>query len=200
MSLVDKMKKLFLEEDEVPVKSEVMHVEIPAPAPLPVKEVEVPKPEVKPEPVVVKEEKATPIFFDDNYFKEFEKPKPKPEIKTTYKKEIIPREEKKFKPTPIISPVYGVLNKNYNKEDIIEKNEMESVYKINSGITIDDVRKKAYGTLEDELESNLFENDNYEPKHEFFEDLIDLDTVNEQPISESEIFNLIDTMYEKGDE
>ena len=30
---------------------------------------------------------------------------------------------KKFKPTPIISPVYGVLDKNYHKEDIVDKTD-----------------------------------------------------------------------------
>ena len=34
-------------------------------------------------------------------------------------------EEKKFKPTPIISPVYGILDKNYHKEDIVNKKNTE---------------------------------------------------------------------------
>lgn len=65
------------------------------------------------------------------------------------------KEEHVFKPTPIISPVYGILDKNYHKEDIVSKTDIE--YKPADNIsTIDAVRKKAYGTLEDELENTLF--------------------------------------------
>ena len=60
----------------------------------------------------------------------------------------------KFKPTPIISPVYGVLDKNYHKEDIVSKSDRE--YKSVDGLSVDSIRKKAYGTLEDELENTLF--------------------------------------------
>ena len=65
------------------------------------------------------------------------------------------KEERVFKPTPIISPVYGILDKNYHKEDIVSKKEVD--YSPVGGVTnIDTVRKKAYGTLEDELENTLF--------------------------------------------
>ena len=60
----------------------------------------------------------------------------------------------KFKPTPIISPVYGVLDKNYHKEDIVSKSDRE--YKSVDGLSVDSIREKAYGTLEDELENTLF--------------------------------------------
>ena len=65
------------------------------------------------------------------------------------------KEERVFKPTPIISPVYGILDKNYHKEDIVSKNNVNS-NKDENVSTIDSVRKKAYGTLEDELENTLF--------------------------------------------
>lgn len=65
------------------------------------------------------------------------------------------KEERVFKPTPIISPVYGILDKNYHKEDIVSKKETS--YSVSeSSNSIDSVRKKAYGTLEDELENTLF--------------------------------------------
>ena len=56
------------------------------------------------------------------------------------------KEERVFKPTPIISPVYGILDKNYHKEDIVSKKEntYSPVGEVNS---IDAVRQKAYGTL-----------------------------------------------------
>lgn len=60
----------------------------------------------------------------------------------------------KFKPTPIISPVYGILDKNYHKEDIVNKNDKD--YKSVDGLSVDSIREKAYGTLEDELENTLF--------------------------------------------
>ena len=60
----------------------------------------------------------------------------------------------KFKPTPIISPVYGILDKNYHKEDIVNKGDSE--YKSVDGLSVDSIREKAYGTLEDELENTLF--------------------------------------------
>ena len=52
--------------------------------------------------------------------------------------------EKKFKPSPIISPIYGILDKNYKKEEIRSKSD----YKRNmekKESPIDSVRKKAYG-------------------------------------------------------
>ena len=54
--------------------------------------------------------------------------------------------EKTFHPTPIISPIYGVLDKNYSKEDIVDKKERQRtassyVHKVD----LDTVREKAYG-------------------------------------------------------
>ncbi len=47
-------------------------------------------------------------------------------------------EKKKFKPSPIISPVYGVLNQDYKPEDIKKKDSEEEL------LSIDVVRKKAF--------------------------------------------------------
>jgi len=58
-----------------------------------------------------------------------------------------------FKPSPVISPVYGILDKNYTKEEIVEKKDVDKPYK--GDINYDYVRRKAYGTLEDELEDTL---------------------------------------------
>jgi len=88
--------------------------------------------------------------------------------------------KKPFTPSPVISPVYGILDKNYRKDDIVDKQgglkrekstkpivhheekekivekevAKEKVYEVD----IDSVRKKAYGTLED-MERNLVNND-----------------------------------------
>lgn len=64
-----------------------------------------------------------------------------------------PRTESTFKPSPVISPVYGILDKNYKKEEIVEKKEISKPY--SGEINYDYVRRKAYGTLEDELEDTL---------------------------------------------
>lgn len=87
------------------------------------------------------------------------------------------KEERVFKPTPIISPVYGILDKNYHKEDIVSK--QDNSYKPNSASSrIDTIRQKAYGTLEDELENTLFGGNSIlfnkkeeENKDDFFDEL-----------------------------
>lgn len=56
---------------------------------------------------------------------------------------------RKFTPSPVISPVYGVLDKNYKKEDIVVKVDEKKT------IDVDSVRKKAFGTLEDDIEKTL---------------------------------------------
>lgn len=68
--------------------------------------------------------------------------------------EVEAEEKKIFKPTPIISPIYGILDKNYHKEDIVSKNDRKS--ESSSEPLVDQIRNKAYGTLEDELEDTLF--------------------------------------------
>lgn len=209
MGLFDKVKNLFTEEEE-PIKSEVIQVEIPAP----VKEKKEEKIEEEPKKEIKEEKKPAPIFFDDAYFKELEQPKK--EIKSSYLKEQnkVKEEKKHFKPTPIISPVYGVLDKNYNKEDITPT---KKTHYTNTTITIDEVRKKAYGTLEDELENTInnlvVPNDDND---DLFDELIDkeepiniieeeehsnmvAESMDKKPITESELFDLIDSMYEKGE-
>ena len=60
------------------------------------------------------------------------------------------KEEKSgFKPSPIISPIYGILDKNYKKEDVVQKKEvrLSSGYSRGS-LNVDAVRNKAYGDVE----------------------------------------------------
>lgn len=174
MGFLDKVKNLFTEEEEVyeePIKKEVIKVEIPAPEVTKeeVKEKEV----VKPEPVMVEPKpeepkKPAPVFFDDKDFENIErrvsKPKPEPKKKkeeepkrVAYQmsKQRLHEEKKNFKPSPIISPVYGVLDKNYHKDDIVPKREFRTDH-VGGELTIDDVRNKAYGTLEDDIDATLF--------------------------------------------
>lgn len=77
----------------------------------------------------------------------------------TYEKE----EKTYFKPSPIISPIYGILDKNYKKEDVKEKKEIRLTGYTRSNMNLDDVRAKAYGNekeAEPEVEENIFEVEN----------------------------------------
>jgi hypothetical protein len=60
-----------------------------------------------------------------------------------------------FKPTPVISPIWGVLDKDYKKDEIKEKTVTSDATFSSSVTDYDNVRRKAYGTLEDELEDTL---------------------------------------------
>ena len=71
------------------------------------------------------------------------------------------REEKndgkpKFKATPIISPIYGILDKNYTTGDIENSsvNNLEE-RRHSKSVDFDSVRKKAYGSLSQEIKENL---------------------------------------------
>lgn len=180
MGLLDKVKNLFTEEveEEMPIKREVKHIEIPNPRREIMKE-ERPIPE----PVIVEEKKEPisdnvtlnreerfkfPVYFDDKDFEDLPKQEPpkKVEVKKEepkvepYKAAKMIEEKKNFKPSPIISPVYGVLDKNYKKDDIATKKERPvKRYHREEKLTIDDVRNKAYGTLEDDLENSLLSQD-----------------------------------------
>ncbi len=68
-----------------------------------------------------------------------------------------------FKPSPIISPIYGILDKNYRKEDVKEKKEIRLTGYTRSNMNVDDIRAKAYGkekVTEPEVEDNIFEVEN----------------------------------------
>lgn len=283
MGLLNKVKNMFIEEVEVeePVKKEVIQVKIPSP------KVEEEKTEKKEEPIKrkvknevkeealeeVKEEKEEkfvfPVYFDDKDFEKIEEVKKEPTLATPPKKEVygIKKEEKVekkiFKPTPIISPVYGILDKNYKKEEITSKKRIPTIsYNSDEKIDIDSIRKKAYGTLEDDIDNNLFEKTSilfgdeennqdikkeddiinlfdeepmHEPKHEQkddsykfdefdtdFEDTFDDEDFGEsgnmieeelnkqhdeetqnsyvEELNDSDLFNLIDSMYEKKED
>lgn len=60
------------------------------------------------------------------------------------------RETKGFKPSPIISPVYGVLDKNYRKEEVVTKKEVK-LKTDKSSFDFDTVRNKAFGNDDEEI-------------------------------------------------
>ncbi len=137
----------------------------------------------------VKEEKPTreetkaSVFFTENDFADLEPEKPKrvekhaeAEVKAPKKEEkksaygghysgtytspsLLTQEKPSFKPTPIISPIYGILDKNYSKDDIVERKDTKTASAVD-GMThdrLDEVRTKAYGTLENELEETIYD-------------------------------------------
>ena len=168
MGFFEKVKNMFTEEvedDDVKVeqiKKEVTHVAIESPS---AKEANDVQDKMIEEEYVNLSRENKPVFFDDNDFvdlkltDDYNEPvkekEPEKEIYGSRLHQEKPIEEKKiFKPTPIISPIYGVLDKNYRKEDIVSRtpNQQEKVVES----PIDTIRNKAYGTLEDELENTLF--------------------------------------------
>lgn len=74
------------------------------------------------------------------------KEEPKPVLYQGSKRK---EEIKKFKPSPIISPVYGLLDEN-GKKVKKEEDSKESKLKTKEDITFDEVRRKAYGEIEKE--------------------------------------------------
>lgn len=70
------------------------------------------------------------------------KPTHKEEYKKEYKKPEEVKEVKKFKPSPIISPVYGILDKNYTPDEITTRTDMA----IGRSLDVDTVRRKAFGS------------------------------------------------------
>ena len=196
MKLVDKIKNMFTEEveEEKPViKKEVMHVEINTP-----KQEEIEEVETFEEPV--KEEKPAPIFFDDKDFDALEKPKiekvEKVQEEETFKdkykgkKQLEEQKPKIFKPSPIISPVYGILDKEYTTDESETKKIVPmTVHYEHKELTVDDIRRKAFGTLEDDFDLSDNIMNNYD----------ETEKTNDESISDSDLFDLIDSMYDEGD-
>lgn len=102
-----------------------------------------------------------PEFDDDDFIvsKPVEEVKvaefipPKQEIKPTlYQGSKRKEETKKFKPSPIISPIYGLLDHDGNT---ISSEEKKEIYFEQEEVSLDSVRQKAYGSLSDELENTM---------------------------------------------
>ena len=210
MGLFGKIRDMLTYEDDSeevePVKKEVSTVSIPAPLPEKEKiDFEIEENEVKEElpkrEERIKEEKPSFTIFTDSDFSDFKKEKVREEKKPYQSKE----EVHKFKPSPIISPVYGII------KDEEEKEEPVSTFNRVQDVSLDDVRKKAYGTLEDDVETNLFTTRELSLENNTKNDIFDevnnavneRDKVNDdsdKAINENDLFNLIDSMYERKDD
>lgn len=81
------------------------------------------------------ERKSKPYGLDDVQIKESEYGIYEKKEERTY-----------FKPSPIISPIYGILDKNYTKDDIVQKKEVRLTSSYSRGnLNVDEVRNRAYG-------------------------------------------------------
>lgn len=78
------------------------------------------------------------------------KEEPKPVLYQGSKRK---EETKKFKPSPIISPIYGLLDKDGNKVKTGGNNKENDNY--DKEVSLDVVRRKAYGNLDEELENTM---------------------------------------------
>ena len=201
MGFFDKVKNMFTEEVEEDVKveqvkKEVTHVSIESPQTNNFDMVE----ELDDD---MESETSRPVFFDDNDFKDLnlvdEDISPKYIERDIYNKKVEEKKEEKkvFKPTPIISPVYGVLDKNYHKEDIVSRTEVRTASN-DVEKSIDSIRNKAYGTLEDELENTLFGNNSILFKQ--IREEIEPDRVELEKIDDDTLTNLTDDISRELDE
>lgn len=93
------------------------------------------------------------------------------------------KEEKKkiFTPSPVISPVYGVLNQNYTKDDVIIKTDTGV-----KGPSLEDVRKKAY-EMKKEVENKKVDDEFAEPLKTLDEILISNQEIQKEKSLEDDI-------------
>jgi len=226
MGLFDKLKNVFIEEDfeeDVPVvKTEEKKIETEVVEPVEEKKVEIPLRDsnLDMELSDTKEKFKFPIIFEDDDFEE-EKKKTKSinvleRENTKYEPERreIKKEKKSFKPSPVISPVYGVLDKNYSKEDITTK---DGLLNDPDKVDIDYVIKKASGEYTTREEKNkteeaidLFKETEIAVESvEVPEEEISLDekikSIDEllKDTTDDDFYSLVDSMYkdeDKGDD
>ena len=201
MSLMNKVKNFFYEdvEEEVEEKHEEpkkkfnpfkkeSKVEVPDVHEEPIKEVKQQANNDLSERELFKSERTFNFpmdlgdeIFDKEEVNEEKKEEPRKEVvKEQYTRSIyhnISREEpkkeekKRFRPSPVISPVYGILDKNYTVDDVVDVDKTKEFSLDKKILDFDTVRNRAYRDLDDELEktmnNDIFYNlDEEEPKVE----------------------------------
>lgn len=108
----------------------------------------------------------------------------------TASKEDAKEEKKRFKPSPVISPVYGILDKDYKAEDIKEAPKNQNNNIISAKDYVDSVRAKAFGKLDDIAENiqekPVIKSESYEIKKDSIEEIKEepLPVVEEEEIIE----------------
>ena len=165
MGFIKKIKDIFIEEDEMDkTKDYTRELEVTRKI-----EIEDKDTEIELETTITERElyKSPSTFKFPVVFEEDLNPKKEDTKRFSLEKEKQKNkedeEEKKFKSSPIISPVYGILDKNYNKDEINNKSDQPDYEsKRNYGkINIDTIRQKAFGTLEEDLEDTIMNDNNF---------------------------------------
>ncbi len=211
MGLLNKLKNALFEEEEIDLEATPDKVIIKDEEPVkpkPVEEFKEKKP-VQTERDLFKVENTFnfPDFDEEEFLTSYEPPKPsKPPVRRsentyvnkekTQEKPLSKRKKEKnstkeqpitktFKPSPVISPVYGILDKNYKKEDFVKKTKSPENKKT---VDVDTVRKKAFGTLEEDIEKTLDE----KPVKSFYKESKSIDELLNESIDDT-----IELNYEK---
>ena len=166
-------KEVVIKKVEIPKRNRVEEYNVPEEEQ---EEIKPQKENISKNTEIKKENKTQDLIFDDEDFI-LEQPKQVPKETTytkqeTYKtrenKEVVKTEsyykketpkyeytkkeetKKVFTPSPIISPIYGILDKNYRKEEVKEKKEIRLSTRPTK-MDFDSVRNKAFGDLENDL-------------------------------------------------
>jgi len=153
-----------------------------------VEEVKSEEPEVYTEKELMKKDNAIHYFEDEDFVDVLEEIEPKQETvkiygenpdklynNTYYQAEEAHKpysnsNKTGFKPTPVISPIYGILDKNYRKEEVVDRKDKPSSYVSRRNADLDFVRNKAFGKLEDDIMLDSFTT-YQEPVSEDFDDI-----------------------------
>ena len=149
--------------------------------------------EVRPQPYSSSHEKESKPYGLDNTYKVAVH-----EYGTYERKE----EKSSFKPSPIISPIYGILDKNYKKDDVVQKKEVRLSSGYSRGnLNVDDVRDKAYGRKDDKKTEVLEEHS--APKFEVENDedenlLIDLNDEKKPEVKEITVGDAVEYFQDLG--
>ena len=87
-----------------------------------------------------------------------------------------------FKPSPIISPIYGILDKNYKKEDVVSKKDIRITSNYSrSNVNVDDIRNKAFGRRRLDNDSDIEEDNTFEVDDTDDNLLVDLTDEKDKP-------------------
>ena len=120
--------------------------------------------------------------------------------------------KKKFRPSPVISPVYGILDKNYTVDDVVDADKTKEFSLDKKIVDYDSVRNRAYKDIDDELEKtmnndifyNLDEEDNTPLEDELHSEepsvIITYDEIEETPVVEAKEVEFKETKEEIPEE
>ena len=102
-------------------------------------------------------DKPKNVYNEKTYNNKHEEEKRDYTASGLYEGGISKKEQKVFRPTPIISPIYGILDKNYKKDEIVQKKEIRLTSATSKKVDLDTVREKAYGDLANDITSSMMD-------------------------------------------